>query len=389
MPWLGIAAATAVAVTAAVLWPVLGGFVVPAAVAAATLVLVTPWPGWRSTNAVWIPLVPAAVSLAWTVAVIVTGRLGTVGDAGIAALIELGSLLALLGLVVRRAEGWALRVVPPALALAQLTWPLRFVPDRSVLALVGACALFGLGSAAVIATAAYLRWDERRLRRATADARAQQRRQLERDLHDYVAHDLSGIIVQAQAARFAGSTDPEALLRSLQRIETAGLQAMGSMDAVLELLRADDPRGTDMRIEPVARPTLDDLPSLVESFAQSWTGEVDVTVDARLDVARPQSELLYRVASEALTNVRRHAAPGSRVTVVLRDDPEANQACLDVEDRHQGPAAAAEERSRGGTGLRHLREQLERSGGTLTAGPMAHGWSVVACLPANGTGARQ
>ena len=56
--------------------------------------------------------------------------------------------------------------------------------------------------------------------------RLAQRLQVARDLHDFVAHDISGIVTQAQAARFVAAGRPEAAGVALARIEAAGLAAL-------------------------------------------------------------------------------------------------------------------------------------------------------------------
>lgn len=104
---------------------------------------------------------------------------------------------------------------------------------------------------------------------------------------------------------------------------------------------------------------------------------------------------MYRVAQEALTNVRKHATPG-RVELRLRYEAQAVR--LTVED--MGPAAvpaaggglaSADGTSFGpgggvtdgtGYGLTGMRERAELLGGTLTAGPTGTGFRVELRVPA-------
>ncbi|MFE1207772.1 histidine kinase [Streptomyces albidoflavus] len=83
------------------------------------------------------------------------------------------------------------------------------------------------------------------------EARSAQRLQLSRDLHDFVAHDVSGIVVQAQAARFVATTDPSQAVLALERIEKAGLNALASMDQTVQMLHG-----------PEAAPATDPLPGV-------------------------------------------------------------------------------------------------------------------------------
>ncbi len=102
----------------------------------------------------------------------------------------------------------------------------------------------------------------------------------------------------------------------------------------------------------------------------------DLPSDARL--------ALYRVAQEALTNVRRHA-DAERVDVALAWSP--GEVVLTVEDRAGVPVGAGGEAPRrvgpgGGHGLTGMRERAELLGGTLDAGPTPDGFRVRLALPA-------
>ncbi|MGW2310924.1 ATP-binding protein, partial [Actinomadura luteofluorescens] len=90
------------------------------------------------------------------------------------------------------------------------------------------------------------------------------------------------------------------------------------------------------------------------------------------------TNVVYRVAREALTNVLRHA-PGARsVTVAV----EEGAGCVTVEVADDAPAAPARHPHRGGYGLIGMRERVESLGGSLSAGPRpGGGWSVSATLP--------
>lgn len=99
---------------------------------------------------------------------------------------------------------------------------------------------FALGAAAAAATGGGLRTLETRRIRAVHEARRSQRLQLAGDLHDFVAHDVSGIVVLAQAAQVIGADRPEEVLPLLRQIEASGLQALGSMDRTVHMLRSSD-----------------------------------------------------------------------------------------------------------------------------------------------------
>lgn len=209
---------------------------------------------------------------------------------------------------------------------------------------------------------------------AVEQARHAQRLQVARDLHDFVAHDISGIVAQAQAARFVAGSRPEAAEPALARIEAAGLAALSTMDRMVGMLHEPD-AGT---VRPL--PTLADLPGLVDRFGAA--GHLDarlVQSPGTAEVPRESAAVAYRIVVEALTNVRRHAPAATRVDVSVTGDTSG----IEVRVRNDTPGPPPPQRCdrRGGRGLSGLREQATAGGGTFSAGPCDHGWEVVAVIP--------
>lgn len=143
---------------------------------------------------------------------------------------------------------------------------------------------FALGAAAAAATGGGLRTLETRRIRAVHEARRSQRLQLAGNLHDFVAHDVSGIVVLAQAAQVIGADRPEEVLPLLRQIEASGLQALGSMDRTVHMLRSSDgtaPAGREATdASPPVAYGLEDIVDAVDRFrtaawpkcAWTWTG---------------------------------------------------------------------------------------------------------------------
>lgn len=383
--WPVVATGAAVGVGSLLLLPAYRiGFVaaVPAAVGVAAvtfLALARPRNGPALAVAVGLA---GVASVTATVAALAIGyRAGTAP--GLWGLIEVGALLILVAVGVRWATSAPAWLAVAAAAGGQVGWILRFIPDRSAWALIIGCALWSVGSVIAALVGAYPRFAAQRLTRTVADERATQRRQLERDLHDYVAHDLTGIVVQAQAAQFVSKDDPETLIRSLGRIERAAQRAMTTMDRALELLRDPD---AEQALTPATRqPTLDDLPAAIAAFEETSTARVTATFVDGIDRVPPEiSVTLYRVALEALTNIRRHAPSSTSVSAALTRDTSAGTISLSVtNDVPQAPTAewSVSRRASGGTGLIEATARIEALGGMLMAGPMPGKWSVRATVP--------
>jgi signal transduction histidine kinase len=202
-------------------------------------------------------------------------------------------------------------------------------------------------------------------------AATQERASIARDLHDVLAHSLSGLSIQLEMARkLAAKAEAPAELRAAID-DAAGLAKeglAGARDAV-GALRRDNRLGVDQ------------LAELVEHFRRDFGLTVAYTVSGTERPLPPDLGLaLYRVTGEALTNVARHAV-GAAARVELGYDAQAVR--LAVTDDGGEPSALAAEGS--GWGLAGVRERIKRLGGDFTAGPAGPagpGWSVVVSAPA-------
>ncbi|MFI7286893.1 sensor histidine kinase [Streptomyces anulatus] len=312
----------------------------------------------------------AALSLVTTVA------LPKVGFGSGWKLVEIAFLLILLAVITRWSPLRELRPALPLTALAVAVWPLALVPGESFLESAGIATFWLLPATAAVAAGAHLRRQEARRRRAVAEARGAQRLQLSRDLHDFVAHDISGIVVQAQAARFVAATDPSQAMLALERIEKAGLSALAAMDRTVEMLHGPESPAT----EPL--PDISQLGLLIENFtaAGATEAQLDLPPVVTEALSREAGTAAYRIVVEALTNIRRHAPDASRATVAFV--PTATTVEIQVTNDRSARAPARRRASRGGLGLPALTEHAQALGGTLSAGPYGDdGWRLTAVLP--------
>ncbi|WP_327736284.1 histidine kinase [Streptomyces nojiriensis] len=292
-------------------------------------------------------------------------------------LIWVGLLLPLLALVARWSPVRSGAVAASLGVSAVAVWPVPLMWGKaSWLEACGAAAFWAVPALGALAAGGYLRRQASRMRQAVRDGRRDQQLELARDLHDFVAHDVSAIVVQAQAARFVADTDPEQAVRALERIEAAGLGALASMDRTVHALR----EAAGARSASV--PGTSELPELVERFEG---GVLEADPAAARELSREADTTAYRVAVEALTNVRRHAPGAAVVRVRLHRVAEG----IELSVANSAPARGAGGlrglglRRRSGTGLAGLRGRVEAAGGTLRAGASADGgWRVRAVFPA-------
>ncbi|MDP9850031.1 sensor histidine kinase [Streptosporangium lutulentum] len=320
----------------------------------------------------WPAATAGAISIAITVAHPLTGRHG---DSAPWMLAEVPPLLVLTFVAVRHAPaprgaasaGLAGGAV--ALMLVRVLWP----GDLAII--VGACAAWSLLAIAAAGAGLYVRMLDNGRRRAVTEAKRAQRLILARDLHDFVAHDVSGILVQAQAAQLAPGPLPAQVTDALRRIEAAGLRALAAMDRTVQMLHEADETRSGAG-EPL--PGVDGLARLVDGYSPSV--RVDLSVEPGLErrLSQETSATVYRVVTEALTNVRRHACEATSVGVTVARVEESVR--VRVTDDGGGYSEAA---GRGGFGLVGLTERVGILGGSLSAGPQPGGWRVEALVPAH------
>ncbi|GAB2947281.1 sensor histidine kinase [Streptomyces pseudoechinosporeus] len=217
-------------------------------------------------------------------------------------------------------------------------------------------------------------------------AAAEERAEIARELHDVVAHSLAVMILQADGAGYALKSDPDKAGSALKAIGDTGRDALEDMHRIVRVLRggrgsgqgeAQDADGGRRRV------SLDDLETVAER-ARAAGLKVDLAVEGERGGLSTGDELtVLRVVQESLTNVLRHAGPGAQVAITLRFDEDA--VLISVVDDGAGKlagAAMAAERVSGGNGLVGMRERVEVSGGSFTAGPrLGAGWQVDAELP--------
>ncbi|MCI2418889.1 histidine kinase [Saccharopolyspora sp. K220] len=247
--------------------------------------------------------------------------------------------------------------------------------------------LGGLLLAISVGTGMYFRArDEERaksVQAAVSDAQHAERMALARELHDVVAHHVTGIVVQAQAAQLVAAQNPKAATDALARISESGTEALTAMRRLVASMRGAEPAGASEATEQATTNLEADLQALVAA-TQRVAGHAGApTVNLRVDLGReipPEvARSALRVVQESLTNAEKHALDASYVQVDVRADL-ANLYALITDDgtmARRQPVGGS-----GGYGLVGMRERIELLGGRFRAGPGEHvGWRVEVVLP--------
>ncbi|MEM7337742.1 MAG: histidine kinase [Actinomycetota bacterium] len=208
-----------------------------------------------------------------------------------------------------------------------------------------------------------------------AEARVQaERLAIARDLHDVVAHALSGITVQAGVAAHLLDRDPDQARQALERINGAGRTALEDLRDMVGSLRTTD--------EAPRRPVLTDPNDLRDVVAGAEANGVPLTVEvtgafpAGVPDAVPLA--VHRIIQEGLTNVARHggAAP---TTLRIEHRPDG----VEVRLRNEAPSQArVDAPTSTGVGVIGMTERAQALGGTLRAVPTDDGgFELMADIP--------
>ncbi len=203
----------------------------------------------------------------------------------------------------------------------------------------------------------------------------QERQRIARELHDVVAHHMSVIAIQAEAAPYKTTDPPKELVESFAEIRASALSGLKELRRVLGVLRSETP-------DTAPQPGLADLDELLESARNGG-----VTISSGVSgTPRPLPDGVdlsaYRIVQEALSNAMRHS-PGAAVQVKLY----YGEAALVVKVRNDHCPPGTREPSGvlsdgGGHGIIGMRERATMLGGNLQAGPTEKGeFLVTAALP--------
>lgn len=227
----------------------------------------------------------------------------------------------------------------------------------------------------------------------------QERTRIARDMHDVVAHSLAVVIAQADGARYARQSDPDAVDEALATIASTARSALGDVRVLLAELRQSPSTGAADSNDPAhpadpAGPTAHDAPQpsladLDQTVEHIRSAGLAVVLERHGDMTRlgPATQLAaFRIVQEALTNALRHGDTSRPASVVLAEGPADRGPGLIITVRNTMRDTTLEPITTGslpriGHGLPGMRERASLAGGALTAAPQGSEFVVSAFLP--------
>ncbi|MEV1011912.1 histidine kinase [Streptomyces sp. NPDC049881] len=201
----------------------------------------------------------------------------------------------------------------------------------------------------------------------------EERTTIARELHDVVAHHMSVVAIQAEAAPYRVADPPPELTRAFATIRENAVAALTELRRILGVVRAAEEDALD-----APQPTLALLDSLLDGVRGAGL-PVEKAVTGAVRELAPGVELsAYRIVQEALSNALRHA-PGSTARVEL----SYVLGGLGLRVVNRPPTGPVPPSPGAGHGLTGMRERVTMLGGELVAGPTEDGgWETTAFLPA-------
>ncbi|QIV87429.1 histidine kinase [Glutamicibacter mishrai] len=221
-----------------------------------------------------------------------------------------------------------------------------------------------------------------RAQEQTRTAIDKERKNIARDLHDIVAHDITIVAMQSKAAKFAN--DGQMALEALDVISKLSSETLHDLRLMLNVLRADGTMSDEAApgIDAPAATTVYALQG-AELFAQRLKDanfQVTSTMDARIsDLPRSAQTAIYRVMQEGTTNVIKHGAPGSSCTLELLSN--GTEAVLEITNQIDVSEKKMKGLPEGGSGLIGMSDRMRTFGGKFSTSSKNGFWTLRASIP--------
>ena len=198
---------------------------------------------------------------------------------------------------------------------------------------------------------------------------SQERNRMARELHDTLAHSLSGVIVQLEAAEALWDVNLAGARKMVEHVHRSARSGLTEVRRALTSLRASPLEDLGLALA---------ISDLAESVAARTDLKLDLDVADHIENIPPEVEqCMYRVAQEVLANVARHSKATSLQVSLTRPN---RHLILNIQDNGQGFDRNNVDETR--YGLKGLRERAEMIGGALHIETKIHqGTSVQLTVP--------
>ena len=248
---------------------------------------------------------------------------------------------------------------------------------------------------------AYLQAVEARAEQAEAErdrqvalAAADERTRIARELHDVVAHHVSLMAVQSEAAAALLPGRPAEAGKAVDIIGQTAREALTELRRLLGVLRG--PADVNGRAATAPAPSISALDEVLGQVRQAGI-HVNLRVEGQPGKLPPGVDLTaYRIVQEALTNTVKHSGAAEAAVTVRYEPGYITVSVTDTGDAavaatlgrpagrpQPSGGAGARPAASGGFGLAGIAERVASCGGKLTVGPgEAGGFAVTARLPA-------
>ncbi|MGO2052870.1 hypothetical protein CIK76_08925 [Glutamicibacter sp. BW80] len=209
-----------------------------------------------------------------------------------------------------------------------------------------------------------------------------ERKNIARDLHDIVAHDITVVAMQSKAAKFANNG--EAAIEAIDIIAKLSTETLHDLRLMLNVLRTDGTMSgsSGSGVDKPAATTVYAVQG-VEIFSQrlhesgfevtSHTGE---NISA---LPRSAQTALYRVMQEAATNIIKHGRRGGVCTMSL--EVVGPNAVLEMTNQMPNSHPSGGELSGGGIGLIGMKDRMNAFGGRFSTRVVDDRWILSASIP--------
>ncbi|WP_328872805.1 histidine kinase [Streptomyces sp. NBC_00287] len=202
----------------------------------------------------------------------------------------------------------------------------------------------------------------------------EERTTIARELHDVVAHHMSVVAIQAEAAPYRVENPPEELERAFATIRENAVAALTELRRVLGVVRAEDYEAPD-----APQPTLGDLDALLANVRDAGLSVEKTVTGAVRELPQGVELSAYRIVQEALSNTLRHA-PGASAKVEI--GYVLGGLGLRIVNTPPPAPALVKPSPGAGHGVTGMRERVTMLNGEMTAAPTDEGgYEVTVFLP--------